>query len=402
MPSSPPRRAMCVLQVVPSLEAGGAERATIDIAAALAARGDRALVASEGGRLEAELAEAGAEIFRLPAAAKNPIAMAMNVRRLSRLIRSEKVDLIHARSRAPAWSAYFACRATEIPFVTTFHGSYGEENAAKRLYNSVMVRGDAVIANSRYTAQLIAERYDTLQERIAIIPRGTDLTRFDPAAVNEERRAALRARWGLSAGDRVALNLARLTGWKGQRILIEATAEPPLAEIGNLVVVIAGDAQGRDQYRLELELLAAARGVGDRVRIVGHCSDTPAALSLASVAVIASTEPEAFGRTAIEAAAMGVPVVATALGATAETVLAPPYVKPAERTGWLVRPGDKADLAAAIGEAVRFPTMQRGLLAGRARHQAESFATPAMQSATLAVYDRLLHRTGSGDSFSKR
>lgn len=402
MPSSPPRRAMNVLQVVPALDAGGAERATIDIAAALSARGNRALVASEGGRLEAELERTGGELIRLPVASKNPATIVLNAVRLARLIRREKIDLVHARSRAPAWSAYLACRATGVPFVTTFHGIYGEGNAAKRLYNSVMVRGAAVIANSRYTARLIAERYGTPSERIAIIPRGTDLRRFDPEAVDESRRAALRARWGLSGEERVVLNLARLTAWKGQRVLIEARAQAPLATAENVVVVLAGDAQGRDQYRSELERLIQTRGLAGRVRIVGHCDDAPAALALASVAVIASTEPEAFGRTAIEAAAMGVPVVASALGATEETVLAPPSVSATERTGWLVQPGDAAALAEATDRALHLSPAERSQLGARARRHAERFATEAMQDATLALYNRLLSRPGSADSFSKR
>lgn len=402
MPSSPPRRAMNVLQVVPALDAGGAERATIDIAAALSARGNRALVASEGGRLEAELERTGGELIRLPVASKNPATIVLNAVRLARLIRREKIDLVHARSRAPAWSAYLACRATGVPFVTTFHGIYGEGNAAKRLYNSVMVRGAAVIANSRYTARLIAERYGTPSERIAIIPRGTDLRRFDPEAVDESRRAALRARWGLSGEERVVLNLARLTAWKGQRVLIEARAQAPLATAENVVVVLAGDAQGRDQYRSELERLIQTRGLAGRVRIVGHCDDAPAALALASVAVIASTEPEAFGRTAIEAAAMGVPVVAMALGATEETVLAPPSVSATERTGWLVQPGDAAALAEATDRALHLSPAERSQFGARARRHAERFATEAMQDATLALYNRLLSRPGSADSFSKR
>ena len=160
MPSSP-SHALTVLQVIPSLETGGAERAVIEIAAALTRRGDRALVASKGGRLEGELKAAGGELMRLPTATKNPLAILANARRLVRLIRAEKVDIVHARSRAPAWSALLACRRTGVPFVTTFHGIYGEKKRAKRLYNSVMARGDAIIANSHYTARLIRERYGT-------------------------------------------------------------------------------------------------------------------------------------------------------------------------------------------------------------------------------------------------
>lgn len=388
MPSSPPRRTICVLQVVPALDTGGTERATLDISAALVARGDRALVASEGGRLEEELRQAGGGLTRLPVASKNPAALVLNAFRLARLIRNENVDIVHARSRAPAWSALAASRMTGVPFVTTFHGSYGETNAVKRLYNSVMARGDAVIANSRYTAALIAERYGTRADKIAVIPRGTDLHRFDPGAVDETRRTALRQRWGLSGQDRVVLNLARLTAWKGHRVLIEA-AEGIVRDHPEVIFVLAGDAQGREDYRLELLRLIEGRGLARHIRIVGHCDDAPAALTLSAAAVIASTEPEAFGRTAIEAAAMGVPVVATALGATGETVLAPPAIAETERTGWLVPPGDSAALANAIRQALALRPEERARIAIRARRHAQNFTTEAMQEATLAFYDRL-------------
>jgi glycosyltransferase involved in cell wall biosynthesis len=390
-----------VLQVIPALETGGAERAAIDIAAALAARGDRALVATEGGRLEAELIAAGGEPIRLPVASKNPLTMLDNARRLAAAIRRERVDVLHARSRAPAWSALLACRVTGARFVSTYHGVYAERGRAKRFYNSVMARGGAVIANSRYTAELIRARYGTPTERIAVIPRGIDLKRFSPQAVDAPRRAALRRAWGLDR-ERVVLNVARLTAWKGQTVLIEAAALPPLAAWPDVIFVLVGDDQGRNLYRQELRTAIEARGLTGRVRIVGHCDDAPAAFALADVVVVASTEPEAFGRAAIEAAAMGVPVVATRLGATDETVLAPPDFAAAERTGWLVPPGDAAALAAAIAEALALAPEERAALAARAQGHAGGFTVEAMQDATLAVYDRLLSRGSDSKTILKR
>jgi glycosyltransferase involved in cell wall biosynthesis len=394
MPSSP-RRPLAVLQIIPTLVTGGAERTTIDIAAALVARGDRALVASEGGRMLDELKSVGGEFFRMPVSWKNPAAILMNAHRIAALIARERIDIVHARSRAPAWSALLACRRTKTPLVTTYHGVYAETNALKRAYNSVMARGDAVIANSRYTAELIRARYATPAEKIAVIHRGTDLDRFDPKNVDPVRRNTLRQSWGIGREARIVLQLARLTGWKGQRVLIEAAALPLLAGRNDIVFILAGDAQGRDDYRAGLEKLAEERGLKNRARIAGHCDDAPAALALADVAVIASTEPEAFGRTAIEAAAMGVPVVATAIGATPETVLAPPVVPAEERTGWLVPPGDPPALAAAIGEALSLPKDAHAALARRARAHAEKFSVAAMQAATLAVYDDLMKRPTS-------
>jgi glycosyltransferase involved in cell wall biosynthesis len=392
MPSSPPRRPITVLQIIPTLVTGGAERTTIDIAAALVSRGDRALVASEGGRLVDELKAAGGAFVRMPVSWKNPAAIAANARRIAALVRREGVDIVHARSRAPAWSAFLACRSTGVPFVTTYHGAYGEKGALKRLYNSVMARGDAVIANSRYTAALIRSRYGTPAERITIIERGVDLRRFDPANVDPVRRNLLRQEWGIGRERRIVLNLARLTGWKGQRVLIEAAALPPLRGVESLAIVLAGDDQGRKGYRQELEGLITERGLSDRVLVVGHCDDAPAALALADAAVVASTEPEAFGRAALEAEAMGVPVVVTDLGAAPATVLAPPEVEPAARTGWRVPPSDPHALAATLAEALALSGPERHALAIRARAQAERFSVEAMQAATLALYDRLLSR----------
>ena len=388
MPSS--SRPRTILQVIPALDTGGAERTTIDIAAALAARGDRPLVASAGGRLEGELLAVGGILIRVKIGSKNPAVMAANALRLARIARRDTVDLIHARSRAPAWAALAACRATGLPFVTTYHGIYGERGAAKRFYNSVMARGEAVIANSAYTAQLIADRYKTDPGRIVVIYRGTDVMAFHPDAVAPTRREAIRRQWGLNGSERVVLNLARLTGWKGQRVLIEAAATPPLVDDRELVFVLAGDTQGREAYRRELESRIAARGLSARVRIVGHCADVPAALAVADVAVIASTEPEAFGRAAVEAQAMGVPVVVTNLGAAAETVLAPPQVAAEMRTGWHVPPADPEALAQALAAALALHPADRQALAGRSREHAERFSVEGMQAATLAVYDRIL------------
>lgn len=390
--TAPPAHRRTILQILPSLETGGAERTAVDVAAALVAAGHRALVASEGGRMVAELEAAGGEPVRFPAATKNPLAMLANAGRLAALIRRERVDLVHARSRAPAWVALAAARRARVPFVTTFHGAYGETNRLKNLYNSVMARGDAVIANSAWTAALIVARHPFAAGRIVTIARGGDLAAFAPEAVPAARRAAMAAQFGLDPADPgpVVLHLARLTGWKGQRVLIDAAARLAAAGLP-FMVILAGDAQGRDGYAADLAARIAAAGLEGRVRLVGHCADVPAALSLATVVAVPSTEPEAFGRAAVEAQAAGVPVVASGHGAVAETVLAPPVVPAAERTGWHVAPGDAAGLAAALAEALSLAPADRLALAGRARrHVTAAYGVAAMTGATLAVYERLL------------
>lgn len=382
-----------ILQIIPNLDTGGAELSTLEIVSALAAAGARALVATEGGRLEADVPLRGGELVRFPAATKSPLRMLHNAVALGRIIREQGIGLVHARSRAPAWSALIAARRAGVPFVTTYHGAYAERGAAKRLYNSVMARGDRVIANSGYTAKLIRDRYGTPDERLRIIHRGVDLGTFDPARIGAERRRVLSAAWGIGPGQRVILQAARLTSWKGQRVLIEAAAVLAKAgRLGDAVVVLAGDDQGRTGYTAELRQRADELGLGDRVRMPGHVPDIAAALAVAHVAVVASTEPEAFGRAAAEAQAMGCPVIATNIGAPAETVIGAGPDGPGEAaTGWLVPPGEPEALAAALGAALEMAPDVRLALGARARrHVAARFTVEAMQHATLSVYDELL------------
>ena len=215
-----------------------------------------------------------------------------------------------------------------------------------------MARGDVTIANSGYTADLIAQRYGTPRQRIVVIHRGVDTRQFDPERVGPERVAALRAGWGVDDASRIILHMARLTGWKGQSVLIEAAAQLKAAgKLQGAVVVLAGDAQGRNAYVQALHAQVAQAGLASSVRFVGHVEDVAAAFLAAHVAVVASTEPEAFGRAAIEAAAMGCPVIATAIGAPPETVLAEPTAAEDAITGWLVPAGDAGALADPVGRS---------------------------------------------------
>jgi len=376
-----------ILQLIPRLDAGGAERTTIDVAAALVAAGARALVASEGGRLTSELQAVGGLFIPFRAATKNPLAMLVNVRRLAKLIVAERVDLVHARSRAPAWVALAANRLEPRPFVTTFHGAYAGRSALKLRYNSIMARGDAVIANSRYTAAMIARLYPFARDKLAIIHRGADFVRFSPAAVDPSRVAELRVEWGAAPSERIVLLAARLTGWKGQKVLIEAAKRLAASGEADARYILAGDVQGRGAYAKELDSLIDKYDLKGKVVRVGHCSDMPAAFLAASVVVAPSTEPEAFGRSAVEAQAMGAPVVVSDLGAAPETVLAPPQVLAEDRTGWRVPPGDPQALAEAIHQALRLGASARQALAQRARtHIERNFSLEYMTRATLEVY----------------
>lgn len=389
-----PLAGVTVLQIIPALEAGGAERTTVDVAAALAEAGARALVATEGGRLVGELQAKGGIWVPFPANTKNPLAMALNVERLARLCRREGVQILHARSRAPAWVALGAARRLKIPFVTTYHGSYSGRTSVKLLYNSVMARGDVVIANSHYTADLIRRAHpEQAGDRIVVIHRGTDLSTFTPSAVAPGRVEALRRAWNVAPHERVVLLAARLTAWKGQRVLIEAAARMRDLGLTDLAVVLAGDAQGRTAYERELDALIEARGLKGIVRRVGHCTDMPAAFRAASVVAVPSVEPEAFGRAAVEAQALGIPVVVSDLGAVPETVLAPPDADPALRTGWRVPAGDAVALADALSEALSLGASARDALGRRAQNHVEAnFSLDRMIAATLDVYAGLLDR----------
>jgi len=379
-----------VLQIIPALDSGGAERTTLEIADALVRAGARALVATEGGRLVGELQALGGEFHAFPAATKNPLAMTGNVRRLAAFIERQDVDIVHARSRAPAWVALGAVRRTGTPFVTTYHGVYSDRSAIKTRYNSVMAMGDRVIANSAYTAGHIIERYPAARGRIVTIHRGVDLGLFAPEAMEPERVRALREAWGAPPDQRIVLLPARLARRKGHRVLIDAARILRDQGRGDVVFILAGDEQ-RDAYPRELDRAIAQAGLDRIVRRVGHCEDMPAALLSAACVVAPSTEPEAFGRIAVEAQAMGAPVVVSDLGASAETVVAPPQAPPAQRTGWLVPAHDAGALAAAIAEALDLRAAARDSLSLRARANVrDRFSVERMCAATLSVYESLL------------
>jgi glycosyltransferase involved in cell wall biosynthesis len=376
-----------ILQIVPTLNAGGAERSTIEIAAALAREGFTPLVASEGGRMVAELEAVGGEWIPMPANAKSPLQLFANARRLADISRVRSVALVHARSRAPAWSALWATRRTNTPFVTTWHGAYSGENAAKRLYNSVMLRGDAVIANSQWTADHIRSVYSYRPKKLVVVPRGVDPAAFDPAEISPERVARLRAQWNAREDDIVILFPGRLSRRKGQLVLVDALA-PLVREFGKLRAVLVGEATRRDDYAAEIERTIKRQNLAHVVTVAGHVQDMPAAYLAADIVVFATIEPEGFGRVAAEAAAMERPVIATDHGGTREIVLP-------EISGFLVPPGDADALAAAMRKLLDAGAAGRAAMGARGRaHVLGHFTLARMTADTLALYRELLeHHT---------
>lgn len=380
-----------ILQIIPGLETGGAERTTLEIGQAIVAAGGTSLVVSEGGQMVPQLEAEGSVHVTLPVASKNPLVMWQNRARLIALIREHGVALVHARSRAPAWSALWAARATGRHFVTTYHGIYNAKTAPKRLYNSAMARGDQVIANSQFTADAVAATYGTAQffdpARLQTIPRGADLSRFDPALVTHARAQAALSAFGDS--DMRILLPGRLTSWKGQMVAIKAAGllqrQDPASPFK---IVMIGSAQGRDQYQAALAAAIAEEEVTERVAIYGHWEDMPAAYDWANLTLSTSTRPEAFGRVAIEAQAMGCPVIASAHGGAMETVLD-------GETGSLVPPGDGTALAGAIRTYMQLSQEQRMAWSKQAKLRARhDFSIEAMTGRTLSVYKLVLNDVG--------
>ena len=373
------RRPPAVLQVLPALVTGGVERGAVDLAAALAARGWGSFIASSGGPMAREVDRAGARHIELPLASKNPIVMRANVARLAAAIREHGIDIVHARSRAPAWSARAAAERTGARFVTTFHNAYGARTSLKRRYNSVMAAGERVIAISEFVARHAIETYGIAPERIRVVPRGIDTERFDPERIKPDRMIDLARQWGLPDGHPVVMLPGRMTRWKGHEVLIEALRRLGRRELRCLIV-----GGGGERYRAALEARLRRDPSPSAVGFVDECRDMAAAYMLADVVVSASTDPEGFGRVIVEAQAMGRPVIATAHGGALETV------RPGE-TGWLVPPGDPGALAAAIAEALDLAPEARFELARRAEaHVRANFTVERMTGQTIAIYEELL------------
>ncbi|MDZ4867138.1 MAG: glycosyltransferase family 4 protein [Alphaproteobacteria bacterium] len=372
---------LTVLQVIPALDAGGAERTAVDVARAVVKAGGKAWIATKGGRLAAEAEKGGAKIVTGDFDTKHPMAILRNAETLADLIRTERIAIIHARSRAPAWSAYFAAQRTGAKYVATYHGIYNAKNPIKRWYNSIMAKGDAVIANSQFTADHVVAQHKVDAKKLHVIPRGIDVKGFTPANVTQDRIDAIRKQWNLTPGKPVIVMPGRLTRWKGQLVFIEALARLPDR---TFEAVMVGDAQERDAYVDELHASLKRLNLTDAVRIPGHCSDMPAALMAADVIVAPSIEPEAFGRVAVEAQAMGRPIVASRLGAQTETVAD-------GITGFLFPPGDAEALAQGITRALALSPDQRKAMAKKARDRVlASYSVQAMCEATLKVYRDIL------------
>lgn len=374
-----------ILQVLPALNTGGVERGTVEIAQALEEVGAIALVASSGGEMVRELERCGAEHITLPLATKNPVKMRLNAKRLADIIAKRGVDIVHARSRAPAWSALWACRMTGAKLVTTVHSPYGLKGLFKRHYNAVMTRGDRVIAISEFIRNYAKNNYNFDASRMEVIHRGVDMIRFSPSAVSAERVIQLANLWRIPDDRPVILLPGRLTRWKGHGLLLKALQK--LKEKRDFLCLFVGPTQGREAYRDELERAIQVMGLTSHVAIFTDCRDVPAAYKLSDVVVSASIEPEGFGRVVSEGQALGKPVVVSNHGGGPEQVLP-------DETGFLFEPNDPDSLCQALEKALDLDSDARERLSQIALENVQAhFTTELMCRKTLQVYADLLRQT---------
>jgi glycosyltransferase involved in cell wall biosynthesis len=382
---------LTILQVIPRMRAGGAELGCLQIAEALVKAGNRAIVVSQGGQLVEGLRAVGAEHIEMPVATKNPVTLALNARRLAHLIRSRNVAIIHARSRAPAWSALAAARTAKIPFVTTYHSEYSERGKLKNLYNSVMARSDTVIAVSDYMAHLIRTRYHTPEQRIAIIHRAFDPAKFDPAAVTVERIAAVRKDLNADGSKPVLLLAGRITPRKAQQYLVYALGLLKQRGAADVICVLAGEIE-KPEFKAQLEAQAAKLGVAASLRFPGHVRDMAAAYAITDISLNIS-EQEGLPRVAIEAQAMGVPMIVSDTGPGREVALTAPDVTLENASGLRVPYADAKATADAIATMLSWTPAERKACGARgAAHVRSRFTLEQLTRKTLAVYDTVLAR----------
>lgn len=374
-----------IVQIVPQMNRGGVERGTVEIAEAISARGWKAVVICNGGRMENQLRRAGAEVYTLPVDTKNPLKWPAVRRQLKAVLLSVGADIVHVRSRAPAWIALPLTRAMGIHSISTIHSKFVPQNFVKRIYNQKMLSADGIIAISDYVKSVITSHYSEAvsEKAIQVIHRGVDLDVFDPAKVSQHRIVRLSETLNLPDDGPVVMLPARATEWKGHAPLIEAVAR---LEAKDVTLLLLGAGDGHSRFIERLRALAIKTGLDGRLRIASGTDDMPAALMLADVVAMPSTIPEPFGRVALEAQAMGRPVVAFKHGGAIESIQE-------GKTGWLAEPNNVEDLARCLQLALKLGPRQRTIWAKRARAHVEfAFSTQQMCEKTLEIYADFLQK----------
>ena len=374
-----------IVQILPALNRGGVERGTVEVADAIVKNGWKSVVISNGGLLTSQLKRVGATVYEVPVHRKNPFLWGSARRQVKRILQQEGADIVHVRSRAPAWIALPAANSLGIATVSTVHSKFAPANIFKKIYNGKMLKADRVIAISHFVENEIFTHYGKsgVAEKLSVIHRGVDLGMFDPKAVNQQRIIAEADRLGLPDDKSIIMLPARATSWKGHEILIQALAQ--LSD-KDAILMLLGIEDGPPAYAEKLRTMAVRYGLGGRVRIGAGSRDMPAALMLADVVAMPSIKPEPFGRVAIEALAMGRPVVAVRHGGAVESI-------DEGRTGWLADPLSVDSLAEALQTALSLTPRKRRALAKDARQQmTDQFSKDMMCERTLAVYKSLLKK----------
>jgi glycosyltransferase involved in cell wall biosynthesis len=340
--------------------------------------------------LTGELQAKGGLFVHFPTRTKNPFAMALNAHRLARLIAAERADVVHVRSRALAWVAYSATRLTKTPFVTSFCSGYQGSNRIPLRYNSVLARGDTVLADSRFSARLAAKLYRP-SGKIRIIRHGLERRVFAPSAVTPARVQAVREQWKAAPHEQIALLPALMGPGSGHKVLVDAARLLARSGLTGVKFVLASDNQLAAVLGRDIDRAIARAGLQD-IMYRGLHRDLPAELLAASIVIVPATEARAFGVAAIQAQAMGTPVIAANVGAAPEIVLAPPIVKEPLRTGFLVPPGDAAALAVAIARVLKLGATACSKLSARAiDHAGTCFSVERMCAETLEAYEIVRH-----------
>ena len=395
----PGARPLRVLIVAPALEVGAADAGAVELARILCRAGHHAIVVSRAGRLAAAINAAGAEFVPLDVASANPLRILRNAFTLRRLARDKQCDIIHALGRSGAWSAFLAARITRLPFLTSWYKGFRDQNLFKHLYNSVMARGDRVVAVSEQLAQLIHDRYGTSWDKIAVVPCGVDLERFDPERVGAERVEAIRNAWGVSGETKVILVVGRILRRKGHHVAVKAVERLKAMGLKDFLCVFVGEDRGRTHYTGELWDLVLATGTMDVIRMAAPVTDMPAAYAAASVVVSAAIQPEGVQRAILEAQAMARPVIVSDLAAGADVVLTAPAVPESRVAGLRFSAGDDSQLAATLLRLFSIPAPMRAAMGGRGCDWVVGhFNAEIVAEQTLRLYSEATGRPVAADT----
>ena len=377
-----------VLQVIPKLGYGGAETGCYDIAHYLAEKECGSFIATAGGELLKFVKKDKVKIFRLPVHSKNPIIIILNALFLSLYIIFFKINIVHARSRAPAWSCYLACFLTRRVFVTTFHGTYNFKSKSKKFYNSIMLRAKLTIAGSNFIFSHINENYSeylSKAKKLRVIFRGINVDYFNQKNISILKQEKLKQEWGLTSNKFTILMPGRLTYWKGQEKFIEALNI--LIEdynFSNFEAIILGSDQGRTVYKKKLINLVERYSLNKKIKFINSCKEMPLAYSLADVVVSASIEPEAFGRVAVEAQSMGKLIIASNIGGSKETIIN-------KKSGFLYKFDDPRELAKSLNTAIQLTQEELKSMGNEGRKNiAKKFDVDIMCDTNLNEYKKLL------------